>query len=490
MRCLGVIFVIVVCLSSFLVPAPPTEAQTKQPWGDKSSPFGAVVSLGNRVREDEMPTMIRLMQEANVQWNREEISWDHIQFEPNGPYRWDGDEKGFYNYDRAIALQHNAGINMLGLLAYNPAWFKNKKPRLEEWLPDWEDYVYQTVARYGRDRGQIKYWEIWNEPNLAIAGFESGLYTTDHYVQVLKTAQAAARRADPEAKIVLGALCDVWSDLPPNFVDTPEYLRELAELGAWQYFDILAVHPYRPGAPEIPAWRRDRFETLQDTLDDTDAVLAEWGYKPIWYTEMGWSREFYGIKDDVQQAAWMQRFFLLTLNRPGVEKIFWYDFRDDVNHPDLYTTFVSDLSNNQHHFGLLRRTYPLRFADPTIRKPAYFAFIQLQRMLADVSWQQTLSDPYAEFLGWQRWGNDTRTLEVMWWAQPTAAPPVVTINCGCPQVRIRAYDGSEERIVQTRNGRLRLAPPSNGTPLWIEWTSLPPSRQSSGPYVNNAFQLN
>ena len=118
-----------------------TRAQGGRPWGDKSSPFGAIVSLGNRVRDDEMPTMIKLMSDAGVQWNREEISWDQVQLAPDGPFRWDGDAAGFHDYDRAIQLQRDAGFEILGLLDYNPAWFKSKNPHPDEWLSRVQDFL-------------------------------------------------------------------------------------------------------------------------------------------------------------------------------------------------------------------------------------------------------------------------------------------------------------------------------------------------------------
>ncbi|HYF64405.1 MAG TPA: cellulase family glycosylhydrolase, partial [Herpetosiphonaceae bacterium] len=357
--------------------ATPTRAQAGVPWGDKSSPFGAIVSLGNRVRNDEMPTMIALMSDAGVQWNREEISWDQVQFAPDGPFRWDGDAAGFHNYDRAIQLQRDAGFQILGLLDYNPAWFKSKNPHPDEWLSDWGDYVYATVARYGRDRGQIKYWEIWNEPNLVKSGYESGLYNVDDYVRVLQTARAAAKSADPEAVIVLGGIADIWSDVPERAYDTLDYLERLYAAGAWSEFDILGLHPYRPIEPETPAYRRDSYQTLNDQMDGIDKLLDRFGRKPIWYTEMGWSNETDSHIDELEQAAWLQRFYLLSMTRPGIEKIFWYDFRNDTGGPAHYVRPINDPEEEQFHFGMLRRTYPLRWADERIRKPAYSAYMQM-----------------------------------------------------------------------------------------------------------------
>ena len=451
-----------------LVPAAAVKSQTI-PWGDKSSPFGMIVSLGNRVRADEMDDMIVLMQEAGVQWNREEISWDHIQFAPGGPYRWDGTEDGFYDYDRAIDLQHKAGIQILGLLDYNPAWFKSKNPHPEEWLSDWGDYVYNVVSRYGRERGQIRYWEIWNEPNLLESGYESGLYTVRDYVNILSVANAAAKAADPNAMIVLGGIAEIWSDVPTHAYDLREYLQLIAAHGGWDEFDILGLHPYRPLAPEVPAWRRDQWETMQNQMDLVDVLLDQLGRKPIWYTEMGWSSELDGGMSELEQGAWMQRFLLIALTRPGVEKIFWYDFRNDTGGNQHYTRPINDPNEVQFHYGLLRRIYPLRVNDPALRKPAYSAFMHLTHSLDGLGWQGTLNDPFdADKLGWQRWGNSEQTVDVLWWTDPATIPPYVTLQCDCSRARVRAYDGTVFRVLQTSDGNLRIEPPQDGSPIWIE----------------------
>ncbi|NJP05514.1 MAG: hypothetical protein HC837_07790 [Chloroflexaceae bacterium] len=171
------------------------------PWHDKGSPFGVVAALGNRVHEAEIPAMVQLMKEAGVQWQREEIFWDRVQKAPGGPFTWTGDGSGLYNYDYAIGMQANAGIQVLGLLDYNPYWFKGKNPHPSEWIKDWGDFVYASVSRYGRERGWIKYWELWNEPNLAGSGYESGLYEVADFVRLLQVGSAAARAATRMPKL-------------------------------------------------------------------------------------------------------------------------------------------------------------------------------------------------------------------------------------------------------------------------------------------------
>src|SRR5687768_4695025 len=107
-------FLLLLMGSSLLMPRAHAAAPPDSPGHD--SPFGVASNLGNRVRSDEQPAMVSLMREAGIRWAREEISWDRVQFESEGPYRWGGDEHGMYNYDRAIDLQRKAGINVLGLL--------------------------------------------------------------------------------------------------------------------------------------------------------------------------------------------------------------------------------------------------------------------------------------------------------------------------------------------------------------------------------------
>jgi hypothetical protein len=272
-------FVLVLIGSALITPRTRAAAPPNSPGHD--SPFGIAANLGNRVRSDEQPAMISLMREAGVRWSREEISWDRIQFERGGPYRWDGDESGLYNYDQAIDLQRKAGINVLGLLAYNPAWFKSKNPVLDAWLSDWGDYVYNVVARYGRERGQIRYWEVWNEPNLRPFGYEHGLYTIKDFVRVLDVAHAAIKAADPDAMIVLGGVADIWG-LPPTAedYDSFDYLRMLHQAGGWNSFDILGWHPYRPAAPEVVLHRRGPDMNFAEELRVMERMLAELGPKP------------------------------------------------------------------------------------------------------------------------------------------------------------------------------------------------------------------
>ncbi len=461
--------------ASPLAPATPASAQGV----NKSTPFAVAGPVGNRVRTDEIDAYVGLMREAGVQWNREEIFWDKIQTQPGGPFQWGGDASGLYNYDKAIGAQQAAGIQMLGLLDYNPAWFKGQNPPVDAWIADWGNYVYETVARYGRG-GPIRYWEIWNEPNLSPSGYESGLYTIQDYIRILGTARDAARAADPDAVIVLGGLASVWSYPPsPTTYDYFDYLTQVGELGGWEFFDIVAVHPYRPDSPEGSPWRRDHPQTFAEELRRLDAIIQRFGRKPIWLTEMGWAtnRGFPGVSEDTQ-AQFLVRATITALAHPSVEKIFWYTFRDDNQPGAPYDRPVYNPTYHELNYGLIRRTYPLDANAPRLRKPGFVAYRTMTGMLAGLALQQTLADGLRSDMPatyWYRFGGNRR-IDVLW---NTDSPrQAVTIACGCREALVRRWNGEARYLLPASNGNLSLVLDEQGSPVYVEFD--PPANRSGG----------
>lgn len=466
------VFILTLTLSAALVSNPRPTAAAELPWRDKSSPFGVVAALGNRVRADEIDTAVALMREAGVQWQREEIFWHEVQKQPGGPFTWTGNGSGFYDYDRAIGTQVAAGINVLGLLDYNPAWFKGRNPHPDEWIKDWGDFVYAAVARYGRDRGWIKHWELWNEPNLAQYGYESGLYEVRDFVRILEVGRAAARAADPEARIVMGGLASGWSVEPAPFnYDYIDYLERVAALGGWNHVDILAIHPYRSNAPEGDFWQRDRSSDFRAELQRLDELLIRYGPKPVWLTEMGWSssRGWPGVDVD-SQALFLVRAYILAITHPSIEKIFWYDFRNDTQPGAPYERPVYNEREVEFHFGLLRRSYPLDPNRADLRKPAFLAYRAMTGMLAGLALERPIADGIMHGqLGvyWYRFSGSGRRVDVLWRISETTPP--LTVACGCRQALVRSWNGAVQHVLYTPDGNLTLRLSTAGTPIYVEY---------------------
>ena len=81
--------------------------------------------------------------------------------------------------------------------------------------------------------------------------------------------------------------------------------------------------------------------------------------------ELGWAtdRGRFGVSED-QQAQFLTRTYVMALAHPSVEKIFWYDFRNDSAPGAPYDRPVYNEREHEFHFGLLRRTFPRRRSGP------------------------------------------------------------------------------------------------------------------------------
>jgi hypothetical protein len=458
---------------------------------DKSSPFGVVANLGNRVRSDEFPAAVELMREAGVQWQREEIFWDRVQQSPDGPFTWDGDGNGFYNYDAAIEAQVNAGIQVVGLLDYNPAWFKSKNPPPDAWMEDWGDFVYNAVARYGRDRGWIKHWQLWNEPNVRESGYESGLYEIKDFVEVLRVGRAAALAADPEAKIVMGGISGILRRPEPFNYDCFDYFNRVGQAGGWQYADILAIHIYQPAPPEVAVERYDRVSNFRGELHHLNMLMQRYGTKPVWITEFGWgSNNIWPGVTHKQQALFLVRAYVLALAHPSVEKIFWYDFRNDNWPHDPYEIPSYDLYEINLHFGLLRRTYPLDPARSDLRKPAFLAYRAMTQMLTGMTLQE-VRDEGVSGIYWYRFARSERRVDVLW--RTRKRPLTLDVACNCREALVRSWDGRVQQILTPRGGKIAVHLARPDEPLYVEYDPTSPIQdgtyfETTGHWLRGRFR--
>ncbi len=128
----------------------------------------------------------------------------------------------------------------------------------------WRDWVRTVATRY---RNQIKYWEIWNEPDLT--SFFSG--TPDKLVSLGRVAYQEIKRVDPNLIVV-----------SPGFSGFPgtAWLDYYLSRGGGRFADIIAYHSYVDRPEEVFEWRT---ATILATLERHGA-----SGKPLWNTEQGW----------------------------------------------------------------------------------------------------------------------------------------------------------------------------------------------------------
>lgn len=310
-----------------------------------SSPFGLNTHLATRYPElDTIDVPAEAVLQSGAGWAREDVHWYRIEPEP-GVWDWSYTDAAF----RAL-LRRN--IKIVGVLGHPPGWatpYASDAPSEHSfYAPEpqrFAAFAQEVVRRYGQ---YVHHWEIWNEPDHP--HFWKPTPDPAAYAALLIQTSAAIRGIDPQAQILLGGL---------NPFDT-DYLRRVAESGAWSSFDILAIHPYvDPARPEAGV--------IGAAADGVRALLARFGHKPIWVTEIGWAsgpsdRDPAGSADEQAQANYLVRAMLL-LWRAGIERVFWYTLKDDPGNPYGLVAFGAGRDDFQ------------------TRKPAFYAFRTLSRVL-------------------------------------------------------------------------------------------------------------
>jgi len=236
------------------------------------------------------------------------IKWLHAEI----PWPWVEPERGRYCWrvvDAAIKDYADNSICIKGMLNKSAPWARksgggttNVEHISPRDLKEWESYVYNVVSRY---KGWIKYWDVWPEPG---CGWKDSI---PGYVELIKTAYQAAKKADPECKIILGNSGRIAS--------TVGYIQSLFENGAFPYCDIVGCHPYcAPLSPEEQKWE-ERFAEL-------NSLIEMYGRnKPIWVTEVGWPvGKGLEAVDEQTQANYLVRMYILGMATPNVKKMFWF----------------------------------------------------------------------------------------------------------------------------------------------------------------------
>jgi hypothetical protein len=203
--------------------------------------------------------------EANASWIKHNgVIWSEIET-----------TKGERNWESMSALEpvlikaSSAGIKVVLVIRSTPTWAQQIPgaycgPIRPEELASFGNFVYDVVTRYSAAPYNVKYWEIWNEPDVpSMPDFYNkawgcwGDQTDDYYgggyfAEMLKIVYPKIKAAAPRAQVLVGGLlldCDPrpssnWcgnyyhDDRPPKFIEG--ILRN----NGGSYFDAIAFHAY------------------------------------------------------------------------------------------------------------------------------------------------------------------------------------------------------------------------------------------------------
>ncbi|HIC89925.1 MAG TPA: hypothetical protein EYP04_11060 [Anaerolineae bacterium] len=264
-----------------VVIGPPQTVRTINP------KIGVHTRLTDEVEEWKIQRTLQLVREMGAVWVVEYFPWAYLE-PKQGEFHWN-------HADLVVDHARAQGLTVVARLGFVPEWARPKDTIPSYLDPDqyaaFGDFVYAFVRHF---QEQINYLVIWNEPNLSL---EWGYRPVDPeaYVALLRVAFTRAKEANPNVKILAGALAPTLA--PPDSewgMNDLDFLQRVYDAGAASYFDMLAVHAYGwtfppddPPAPDVVNFARTELlhQVMARNGDDAKHILiteAGWNDHPRW----------------------------------------------------------------------------------------------------------------------------------------------------------------------------------------------------------------
>ncbi len=253
-----------------------------------SNPLGVNTFLEQEVDLEKRRRTMEMARNAGFHWLRQQFPWADIEPDEKGVFVGKFGENTWDKYDQIVALANELGLELIVRLDTSPKWARPGNPHVATPptdLTNYGDYVDAVVSHF---RGRVRYYQIWNEPNL---GVEWGMAPVDPVAatELLRVGYTRAKRADPNAVILAPALAPTIAD-EPLAQNELTFLQAMYDAGAAAYFDISSVQAY--GLRNGPDDRRLRPQDVnfsRPVLFREVMVRNGDAVKPIWASEVGWN---------------------------------------------------------------------------------------------------------------------------------------------------------------------------------------------------------
>jgi len=305
------------------------------------NPYGANFFLQLEAESWKIDKSLELAREAGLGWVKQHFPWEDIELRKGKFFDDRLNKSTWEKYDRIVETARKYNLQIIARLDRPPPWTRQDN-RVAEAPPDnFDDYGDFVAAFVERYRADIRYYQIWNEPNIYP---EWGDRPVDPaaYTRLLRVAATRARAVDPGVRILAAPLAQTLERSPRNLTEL-EYLDAMYRAGARDWFDIALANGYgfeRPpeDPPDPGVLNFQRILLLREVMErhgDTE--------KPVWFNEFGWNAapEDFGSDrlpwrrvPEALQAEWSVRAIQLARSQwawVGVVNI-WY-FRQPGNIP-------------------------------------------------------------------------------------------------------------------------------------------------------------
>jgi len=228
--------------------------------------------------------------QRTLQMVREMGATSIVEFFPWAYYHAEDGEIAWEHPDMVIEHAAAQGLQVTARLGLTPDWARPPDTPLNYLDAGAYQYFADFAARFAaRYAGKVSQVIVWNEPNLS---FEWGYRATaaEDYVDLLAVVYPAIKAANPQMIVLAGALAPTLEPAgSPWGLNDLQYLNQMYQAGAAEYFDGLAVHVYGltfppEVGPDPQLLNFRRVELMREIM-----VAHGDGESPIYITETGWN---------------------------------------------------------------------------------------------------------------------------------------------------------------------------------------------------------
>lgn len=304
--------------------------------------------------------LLQLIDKSGFNSFRQDLTWDSVEI-----------AKGVYEIppklklaDEIIRGAKKYNISPLVILDYgNKNYNKGGYPANEQDIVAFANYAKWVATNY---KGQVKYYEIWNEWTVGTGMKGKGdIPPPQIYFELVKRTSQAIKSVDPSAIILAGS----FNPLSPTgrrlSISDSDWFIELINEGILNYIDGISIHPYSflnaNKKLRNPEYNINKIEQFYNKIKVQNIKNI-----PFYITEIGIpTHDGQGGVDPVEAADYVVKYSLLAKSKSYIKGVWWYDLSNDGN----------DKYNQEHNFGF----YDFEF-NP---KPAAKAFVNLHKFLND-----------------------------------------------------------------------------------------------------------
>lgn len=196
---------------------------------------------------------------------RIQMPWEDVEIHARGDFEDrrnpDHIRNAWEKYDHIVAMAAKYNITLMIRIDRPPLWSRQQSSVTEKFQAglaengdstgppddyrDYANFVATVVQRYP----QVRYIQIWNEPNLAYE-WNWQLPDPEAFTELLKLSAEAARRVNPDVVILYPSLSPT-DGKEPRIAPMSEldFLARSYQAGAAGYFDIMSAQAYGLGQP-------------------------------------------------------------------------------------------------------------------------------------------------------------------------------------------------------------------------------------------------